>query len=314
MDYFGHKINTEGLHPRPEKIAAVVNAPALHSVPKLRAFLGMVNYYRKFIPNLSTLLHPLNMLLQPSKPWRWTAECDGAFRQAKEAISSTAVLVHYDPKLPLTLAGDASANGIGAVISHILPDGSKKPIAFASRSLSTSERNYAQLEKESLINGVKKFHQYLYGRKFQLVTDHKPLLAILGPKMGVPSLAAARLQRWAVLLSAYSYDIVFKTTNNHANADGLSRLPLYTRQKDTAVKVSTYTTSVFNIAQIEALLITAADIGTATKQDPILSKVYHYTKTAWPSPLKPYQQRQHKLTVEGDCLLWGILSDAKAIT
>ena len=130
--------------------------------------------------------------------------CDKTFRQAKEAIVSTSVLTHYNPKLPITLAGDASAYGIGAVISLILPDGSEKPIAFASRSLSTSERNYAQLEKEalSLIYGVKKFHQYLHGRKFRLVTDHKPLLAILGPKSGVPSLATTRLQRWASLLSA----------------------------------------------------------------------------------------------------------------
>ena len=83
----------------------------------------------------------------------------------------------------------------------------------------------AQLEKEaaSLIFGIKKFHQYLYGRKF---TDYKPLTAILGPKKGIPTLAAARLQRWAVLLSAYSYEIRFKPTADHANADGLSRLPL----------------------------------------------------------------------------------------
>ena len=118
-------------------------------------------------------------------------------------------MVHYDPSLPITLAGDASAYGVGAVISHTLPDGSEQPIAFASRTLSASEQNYAQLEKEalSLIFGVKKFHQYLYGRKFTLVTDHKPLMAILGLKKGVPSLAAARLQHWAVLLSAYKYDI-----------------------------------------------------------------------------------------------------------
>ena len=86
-----------------------------------------------------------------------------------------------------------------------MPDGSERPIAFASYTLSTSEHNYAQLEKEalSLIFGVKKFHQYLYGRRFTIITDHKPLTAILGAKKGIPSLAAARLQRWAVLLSAY---------------------------------------------------------------------------------------------------------------
>ena len=161
----------------------------------------------------------------------------------------------------------------------------------------------------SLIYGVKKFHQYLYGRKFTIITDHKPLLAILGPKTGVPSLAAARLQRWAVLFSAYSYDIQFKPTDKHANADGLSRLPL-PEDHDPSAVVSTRTTSVFNISQIEALPITADEIGAATKQDRILAKVYRYTKTSWPTTvktsLKPYHQRQHQLTIEGDCLLWGI--------
>ena len=124
----------------------------------------------------------------------------------------------------MNLAADASAYRVGAVISQVFPDGSERPIAFASCTLTTSEKNYAQLEKEalSLVFGVKKFHQYLYGRRFTLITDHKPLTAIVGPKRGIPSLAAARLQRWAVLLSAYEYDIKYKSTHAHSNADGLS--------------------------------------------------------------------------------------------
>ena len=105
----------------------------------------------------------------------------------------------------------------------MFPNGEEKPIAFASRTLNKSERNYVQIEKQSLgiIFGIKKFHQYLYGRKFLLVTDHKPLVTLLGPRSGIPTLAAARLQRWA-----YQYEIEYRSTLKHANADCLSRLPL----------------------------------------------------------------------------------------
>ena len=105
-------------------------------------------------------------------------------------------MTRYNPRLPINLTVDASVYGIGAVISHVLPDGSEKPISFASRTLTTAEKNYSQLEKEalSLIFGVCKFHQYLYGRKFTLISDHKSLTAIFGSKKGIPSLAAARLK------------------------------------------------------------------------------------------------------------------------
>ena len=309
VEYLGHKINAEGLHAIPNKTKAVLEAPKPRNITELRAFLGMLSYYRKFIPDLSTLVHPLNKLLQKHKTWKWTQECQRAFEDAKNAMSSTQVLTHYDPSLPLSLAGDASAYGIGAVISHTLPDGSEKPIAFASRSLTSSEKNYAQLEKEalSLIFGVKKFHQYLYGRKFQLITDHQPLKAILGPKKGIPSLAAARLQRWAVLLSAYQYDIKFKPTDTHANADGLSRLPLPLNTPESSTNV----VSIYNCSQLEALPVTASQIAVATRQDSVLSKVLRYTKHGWQQSteeedvMKPYRQRNQEITVEGDCLLWG---------
>ena len=109
----------------------------------------------------------------------------------------------------------------------MMPDGSKRPVAFASRTLTSSERNYSQIEKEalSLVYGVRKFHSYLYGRQFTLITDHKLLLSIFGTKKGIPAMAAARLQRWAILLSAYQYEVEFRPTGKHGNADGLSCLP-----------------------------------------------------------------------------------------
>ena len=203
VEYLGHKIDAEGIHATPEKLAAIRRAPTPRNVSELRSLLGLINYYGKFIPNLSTILHPLNNLLQQNRRWNWSKECAQAFQRAKDALTSSHVLVHYNPELPIKLAADASAYGVGAVISHTLPDGTERPIAFASRTLAPAEWNYAQLEKEALalVYGVRKFHSYLFGREFTLYTDHKPLLSILGSKKGIPSLAAARLQRWSVTLN-----------------------------------------------------------------------------------------------------------------
>ena len=306
--YLGHQIDATGLHTDPGKVEAIANAPEPTNVAELRSFLGMLNYYRKFAKNLATILHPLNRLLQKSRRWEWNDDCKRAFQMAKESPTSSSVLVHYDSTLPLRLAADASAYGLGAVLSHVMPDGSEHPISFASCTLTAAERNYAQLEKEALalVFGIKKFHQYLFGRKFTLVTDHRPLLAILGPKKMIPPLAAARMQRWALLLSAYSYDLEFRTSEKHANADGLSRLPLHTTSPAGYSREPT----VFNISQIESLPITAGDIRQAARKDRTLSKVFNYTKRGWPptvnSALQPYFTKRAELTIEQGCLLWGI--------
>ena len=135
--YLGHKIDAEGLHTTSEKVEALAQAPEPTNVQELRSFLGLVNYYRKFLPNLSATLHPLNNLLSKGMRWHWTTECKKAFEQAKKSVVTSSVLAHYNPELPLKLeAADASesAYSIGAVISHATPTG-ERPIAFASRSL-----------------------------------------------------------------------------------------------------------------------------------------------------------------------------------
>ena len=129
-------------------------------------------------------------------------------------ITLTRALAHYHPKLPVRLACDASAVRVGAVLFHRYEDGAQRPIAYAPKSQTQADKNYSQIEREalSIIYGVKKFHQYLYGCNFLLLTDHKPLLTIFGEKKGIPVMAASRLQRWAIILVAYSNTIEYSGT------------------------------------------------------------------------------------------------------
>ena len=179
--YMGLKIDVEGLHPVDEKVDAIKKKPLPKNVKELRSFLGMVQWYHPFLPDLATTLAPLTELLKNGVQWTWTKECQQAYEACKQNLTSNTLLVHYEGSRELRLACDASSYGLGAVISHVMDDGRKRPIAYVSRTLSFSERNYAQIERETLaiVFGVKKIHQFLYGRRFTMITDHKPLLAIL---------------------------------------------------------------------------------------------------------------------------------------
>ena len=258
VDYLGYRISALGLQPLPKKIIAIQEAPAPSNGQELRAFLGLVNYYGCFINQLSTITHPLNQLQKKGTRWVWSKAGNKAFLLLKEKLASAEVLAHYDVNLPIKLDCDASAYGIGAVLSHTYSDGSERPIAYASRTLSPSKGNYAQLEKEglALVYGVKKFHKYLYGRPFTLVTDHKPLMAILGSKKNLPTLVAARLQRWALFLLGYRYQLEFRPSGKHCNADGLSRLPKCAQGEEE--REVDFGTSACNALQIEALPFTAS--------------------------------------------------------
>ena len=131
----------------------------------------------------------------------WTKDCQRSFDSAKAKLVAAPVLTHFDSKLPICMAGDASQYEIGAVISHIMPNGTERLIVYASHTLSSSEKQYTQVEKEklSLIFVVESFHLFLYSKYFTLVTDHKPLTAILGPKKSIPLLTAARITEMGTL-------------------------------------------------------------------------------------------------------------------
>ena len=308
VDYLGHKLSREGLKPSSEKIKALKEAPTPKDVTQLKSFLGLVNYYSRFLPNLSTILAPLYALLHKVTAWHWGPEQQKAFEFVKNALTSDSVLSHYSIHKELLLSCDASPYGLGAVLSHKMDDGTEKPIAFASRSLSTAERKYAQLDKEALaiIFGVTKFRQYLLGRRFVIHSDHKPLMYIFGENRGVPSMASSRIQRWALTLGAYSFSVTHRPGKENSNADGLSRLPL----PDLPTNVPPPQDTVLLLESIQTSLVTAAQIKKWTARDPILSKVLNYVLQGWPSKpdsdeLRPFFHRKEELSIEDGCILWG---------
>ncbi|XP_053278106.1 uncharacterized protein K02A2.6-like [Pleuronectes platessa] len=305
VEYLGPIIDGAGLHKAPSKVKAVEEAPSPQNVSQLRSFLGLLTYYAKFVPNLSNMLKPLHELLNKTTQWKWSDRCEEAFKEAKRALVHSEALTHFNPDLPLQLACDASPYGVGAVISHIMPSGEERAIAFASRTLSKAESNYAQIEREalSIIFGIKKFHQFLFGKRFTLLTDHRPLTSIFGPHTGIPSLVASRMQRWALLLSAHQYDIKYRRAEQHCNADGLSRLPLpVSHTKHSEAKI-------FYFKEVSNTPVTSAYVKKFTRTDPAMSEVMdiitHGRERELSDSLKPYLVRRNKLTVQAGCLLWG---------
>ncbi|XP_011859462.1 PREDICTED: uncharacterized protein K02A2.6-like [Vollenhovia emeryi] len=249
IQYCGYIINSKGINKAPEKIEAIKEIRKPNNITELRSFLDMIHYYDRFIPKLSSTLQPLNKLLQKNVVFKWSTACEKSFQEAKRAFVSPRCLAHFDPTLPITLATDASPYGVDAVLSHIFPDGSERAIQFASQTLSKTQQSYSQIDKEAyaIIFGIKKFYQFLQGSKFTLITDRSS--------------------------STYANIITYeRKSEQHANADCLSRLPIPSTGQCDAIDVLQNTT-------FETLPVTATQVVEATGKDKELAKLREFLKT-----------------------------------
>ncbi|XP_023816251.1 uncharacterized protein LOC111948290 [Oryzias latipes] len=215
--YIGHLLTADGLKIDPGKVRAINEMPQPADVKAVQRLLGMVNYLAKFCPHLSDQCEVLRKLTHKDCEWSWNKQHEDAFIKLKGTITNAPVLKYYSPEEELTVQCDASDTGLGAALMQ-----NGKPIAFASRALTQTERGYAQIEKEflALVFSMEKFHQFTYGRKVTVQSDHKPLENIVKkPLLSAPK----RLQRMMLRIQKYDVDVVYVPGKDMLLADTLSR-------------------------------------------------------------------------------------------
>ncbi|UYV80805.1 K02A2.6-like, partial [Cordylochernes scorpioides] len=305
IEFLGMIIDHKGINPSEEKLRAIKDARPPSNKRELMSFLGLLNYYERFLNNKATVAEPLHRLLDSNSPWKWNKEHQRSFAEVKNLISSKSVLAHFNEDLPILVNCDASEYGVGAILSQI-DHGVERPVVFASRTLNKTERRYAVIDKEALavIFGVSKFSQYLLGRKFKILTDHKPLVGIFNPKKPIPQVLSPRMLRWCLTLAAYTYSIEYKPGKVNCNADALSRLPL-----NECPSVVPNPSEVFFI-ESEHAAINSSEVAKLTNKDPILSKVKFWAMNGWPErkvddKFRDFVSKSSEISVHKDCLLWG---------
>ena len=226
--FLGHRVSQEGISGDPSKIESVRTWPVPTNVSELRSFLGLIGYYRRFVPNFSTVASPLTRLTQKSVQFEWSQECNDAFESLKERLVSAPILSYPKGDGLFILDTDASLSGVGAVLSQI-QDNEEKVIAYASKTLNKSQRNYCTTYRELLavVTFVKHFRHYLWGRNFKVRTDHSSLIWLKQFKNPEGMLA-----RWLSNLDTYDFTLEHRKGCFHGNADSLSRKPRHCKRED----------------------------------------------------------------------------------
>ena len=302
ITFFGFDISARGIRPNAQSVEAIRNAPTPTNASEVRSFLGLASFCRRFIPAFSTIAYPLSELTRRAVPWQWTTSHQSSFDKLRTMLISDCVMAHYDPAAPTQLRVDASPVGLGAILTQT-QQGVVRPVAYASRTLTPVERRYSQTEREALavVWGCEKFHLYLYGTTFDLLTDHKPLEVIYSPTSKPP----ARIERWGLRLQPYTFRLQYSPGATNP-ADMLSRLPLPTtvhRERNIAEEYVHY---IARNAIPKAM--TLPQLEQATARDPILQRVHQSVVSGnWQKTKEtdPYFCIKDELTATESLLLRG---------
>ncbi|UYV66708.1 K02A2.6-like [Cordylochernes scorpioides] len=286
VKFLGHTISQEGILPDQDKVRAIQNMQIPKNKQELQRILGTVTYLAKFIPDLSSNTSNMKNLLKKDIIWNWNIAADQELNFIKTLLTSPPVLRHFDPNELLEPFADASKDGLGAILMQ-----KEKPLSYASASLTSPQKHYSQIEKEllALYFGCKKFHYFLYGRKFTAYTDHKPLVSLLKKNFDQMS---PRLQRLSLYLLNYQFEFRFIPGKSMIPADTLSRHFLPQEQmEDKELDLCTQT-FVLNV-EIKDQRLTRLQEDTLNDKECCLLKQYILTgwplhKKNLPSNLKPF--------------------------
>ena len=221
LEYLGHIVTPDGIKPCASKIQAVEEFPIPKNLKQLRSFLGLANYYRRFIKDFAKIARPLNNLTKKSVKFEWNEDSQNAFDKIKRTLVSAPILVYPDFTREFHLFVDASSTGMGMALAQIDDNGRERVVAYNGRNFNKAELNYSTTHREglALVEAIKKFQPYLHGKKFTVHTDHSALQWLMTGKHPL----VGKLARWALLLQQFNFDIVYRSGKTNGNADGLSR-------------------------------------------------------------------------------------------
>ena len=280
VEYLGHIITPQGIKPNPEREKAVRDFPVPTSLKDVHAFVGLASYYRRFIKGFAQIAHPLHCLTRKGALFNWTEQCQGAFDQLKQRLSTSPVLCYPTVGKAFTLETDASKAGLGAVLSQIQADNKEHPVAYASRALSSQESRYAITELETLavVWAISHFHPYLYGHNVLVHTDHSAVRAVLQ----TPSANGKHARWWSKIFGSglKSIQIKYRPGKDNCNADGLSRCPVSSPPQDElisttqiAVVQSEGNTSISELLTVSPLSSSYQDFSVEQAKDPDLQQL-----------------------------------------